>query len=191
MITIDKMKTLFIVILLILNAFLLIQNYQLKNSLSINQEYLMLHIEAIKNNKLKLPKIDIRNLNYMHVNLDSIINSNEYSLLVIFSPSDCGNCLEQEQILWQDLAELQNVELLGISHHKYLNELKEYVYNENINFDVFQENDGKLIEWLHPLTSPLKILVDRNRNIVFVDNIRLSTSSRRRLLKIITLLNKY
>ena len=67
-----------IVILLIFNVILLIQIYNLKNALSINQEYLMLRNAVIKHDKVKLPDIDLFTLNNSKANLDSIIKCKKY-----------------------------------------------------------------------------------------------------------------
>jgi len=116
-----------------------------------------------------------------------IFNSNDlrnyaYSLLIFFSPGDCASCLVEKD-LWNRIYKENKVKIVGIARHTDLRELKDWVKNSEIFFQVLFDENSRLMESLGIKQTPVKILIDRHGKVLLVDRVRITQYQQEMFLK--------
>ncbi|MDP2209911.1 MAG: redoxin domain-containing protein [Bacteroidota bacterium] len=171
-----------IIILVLLNATLLYQNYQLKKDKKDNIK----EVVITKGSKLKYFSLkDIDGRNYTSEN---IISENDYTLFILFSLYDCPSCL-MEKIVWEEIHKMNKVKVMGIVSHDDEIELKSWIENSNLSFTTLHDKNEKVTEFIkkqHNINvTPLKILVARSGEIVLINASQQDPNRHRELISII------
>jgi len=116
--------------------------------------------------------------------LNTILSQKSHTLFVFFSPSDCGACLF-ERILWQDIYNKGIVNVVGISSHN-IRESKKWVNQTKLSIPILYDENGKLRKLLGIKRTPIKILIDQQRNILIADDsVRLYKNTRKDFLNLL------
>lgn len=169
-----------IIILVILNATLLYQNYQLKKGKSIEK------VAITKSGKLKYFSLqDIEGRNFTS---EKIISENDYTLFIYFDLTDCPSCIMEKNV-WEEIHKINKVRVIGIVSHDDETELKSWIENSNLSFTILHDKNGKVVEYFkkkHNINAtPLKILVDRSGEIRMIHTSQPDPNRHRELISII------
>lgn len=93
-----------------------------------------------------------------------------FKVLIIFDVNDCSSCL-LEYTLWKKIHEKfsnKHVLVLGISHTKDIEDLLFFIEQRQINFTVLHDPAESVRKSLGKIPSPLRILLDKNNEILEV-----------------------
>ncbi|MDI6786448.1 MAG: redoxin domain-containing protein [bacterium] len=168
-----------IIILLILNAALLYQNYQLKKDYT---------EEVVIKKGSKLKYFSLQDIDGKHYTSENIISENDYTLFILFSLSDCPSCLMEKNV-WEEIHKINKVRVIGIVSHNYEIELISWIENSNLSFTILHDKNGKVTEYFkkqHNINAtPLKIVVDRNGEIIVINTSQPDPNRHRELISII------
>ena len=115
----------------------------------------------------KFPEFEIKDLNGNVYSRDSCFAGGKPVLFVYFSPSDCGTCL-LERVLWQKISNSGIVKVFPITSHNR-KEVTQWVNQVNIGLPVLHDSDSNMAGLLNLSKTPVKILVDPQYNILFID----------------------
>jgi peroxiredoxin len=89
-------------------------------------------------------------------------------VLILFDINDCSSCL-LEYTLWKKMHEKfsdKNVLVLGISHTKSIEDLLYFLEERDINFTILHDPEGIVRKNLGIKDSPLRILVNKDNEIL-------------------------
>ena len=108
--------------------------------------------------------IDLNNRIFKYVHTDSV----SLTLFVFFSPLDCAACLQELKYLSKIYNKFnqKGVRIIGIANHPDKRELKHYVDRMKITFPVLYDERAMLTHRLKIPSTPFKILVDSEDNII-------------------------
>lgn len=134
------------------------------------------YISTMQDNAKHLNTQDISNSNLMLLRnekglLKEVIRSNSYSLLVLIDPTGCGSCLD-ENILWNKIQKDKLVNVMVIANHDNYLEVVEYINNSNIRVPVYIDSSYSSIKLFKPSTTPVKILVNSQGNVLLADYVQ-------------------
>ncbi len=176
--SIKNKGNLFIAFLVIANLVLL-SYYFSKN----NQPHHDDRLKYIDSGKLLKTLRNVK-LNYLSVSedFDDWLSSKRYKLLVIFSPMDCPGCLRSLNY-WNEIEKLSRHTVFGIVAYKHLNEIKLFLKNEKIKFDIGIDQSRKIFNYIHGEDSPMQIILDSDNNIIFKRKADGSSSSGKALIQ--------
>ena len=104
----------------------------------------------------------------LHQRLDKLAPA----MIVVFSPSDCPSCLD-EKWLWIEAAARCDINLIGIACSSDRDEFWKWLEITEVPFTVFLDTSYAVIDSLHPVITPMKLLVDRKGIPVWADPPRL------------------
>lgn len=147
-------------ILMLLNIYLLLQNLQLKNSITESKE-------AQATLPKHFPTFSLPELRALR----ETPGYAKLSLFVLFSPADCASCLG-EAGLWKKLYEQfsnQGFCVIGIVDHTSRQELNRFVKVLKLNFPFYLDKTGTIKQQLRLTFSPAKVLVDKDGSILKLD----------------------
>jgi hypothetical protein len=184
----SKNAILFLVIVLLIasNALLLYKNDQLKSGYSFNLELGARRENAKKLNNQTIPAAaGYRPIHPGGGSLVENIRKNDYSLVVLFEPSQCGSCLN-EKILWNAVHDQGILPVYGVTSLSDSKELSQFLKQSEVHIPIYQDSSAELGRWLKPAGVPVKLLVDKNLNIQWCDYVRETADDREdftRLLK--------
>lgn len=115
--------------------------------------------------------------NNLNNDLSAQIRSRKLTLLVLFEPTQCGSCLG-ETALWNQLYQAGQLQVLGVTADKDIAELKQYLIDSHTNIPVYSDSTASIGKWFMPERLPVKILVDKNLNVLLVDYVRETDETR-------------
>ncbi len=155
-----------IILLVILNATLLYQNYKLKNGDRISDD-----VEIKKGGKLLYFALkDVEGNVYTS---SSIVSENNYTLFILFTLTDCPSCLMEKNI-WEEIHKSKKVSVVGIVFHGDEIELKSWIINSNLSFTILVDKDKKVTELIKNKfnidATPSKLLVANNGDVIFIQS---------------------
>lgn len=94
----------------------------------------------------------------------------KYTQIVLFEPSSCGTCLN-ENVLWS-VIDKEYVPVIGIIRHSNPEEIRPYLQNAEIAISALHDRNSSLFSRFSSYRFPLKILVNEKGHIVMVDEVR-------------------
>lgn len=171
-----------LILIAIVNVIFLLLRYNKEKQNKLNSQ-----IETMEYNASALACRNIGNtvidsFGNNRVNIANALHKNNYLLLIIMDPSGCGSCLD-EKILWNRIQNRKIVRELVIATYNNKNELNNYLKNSKIEVPVIQDSTYSSIKILHPLATPVKLLLNKNGKIVLADYVRNTKQSRRLFLE--------
>lgn len=94
----------------------------------------------------------------------------ERNLFVFFSPFDCSNCLGESKY-WQMLYDrnLSNITVFGVVRNKDMNYLDRFRNSYYLTFPILIDADEVLFSKLSISQTPLKLVIDKSKSILKVD----------------------
>jgi len=157
-----------ILLLLIISNLSLIHKVvsQSKKIDSLNFESMLNSIE-VDHVDNKFPEFEMKDLNGNIYSRDSCFSEGKPVMFVYFSPSDCGTCL-LERVLWQKISNSGIVNVFTITSHNR-KEVTQWVNQVDIGLPVLYDSGSKIATSLNLKTTPVKILVDNQYNVLFID----------------------
>lgn len=156
-----------IIIVLIINNFLISYKYHLlKKQNNYYSTHNLISVEY-------LPEFSLYDLKGVKYTLENITKRNNFTLFIFFSPTDCISCLAEKK-LWKLISETGQVGLIGIGNHIDKRELTDWIKNNEIYFPVLFDQNGEFTKKCGIYKTPLKILINQNRKILFIDSVRIS-----------------
>lgn len=160
-------------LLIVLNLLLVYQNFSLKRAL-IKQDSPSAHRES------HIPDLTLFSLNGEEVNLREIVTGEQSkpTLLVFFSPTDCGACLS-ERTIWEKVAQENMAKVLAIASHPDLGELKTWLKSADFSLPVLFDSTESAIEKLGIVATPLKVLTAPSGRVIWTDPARLTPEEKR------------
>jgi hypothetical protein len=115
-------------------------------------------------------------------NLSLQLNKSKYSLIVLFEPNQCGACLDEKK-LWNEISESGLVPVYGITYLKDKKELNKYLKDSKTEIPVYQDTLALIGKHLLPQGVPVKLLVNKNHEIIFADYVRSTEKERKKFVK--------
>jgi hypothetical protein len=162
-----------------------------------NRQHILVQINADRNRLYDLNKIRIpENLKLvpnspgLDSNLTKQLSKSEYSLIVLFEPTQCGACLD-EKYLWNDIQKSGIVPVYAITYLKDKQELKKYLADSKTEVPVYQDTLALIGRSILPQGVPAKLLVNRKHQVVFVDYIRRTEPERKQFMQMIESYKNY
>lgn len=149
-----------------MNILLLIQNNAMKNAF--NSLNTLSFLKSTDLSRKKLPFFaltDLKGKAFTSQKLDS-----ELALLILFSPADCAVCL-QEARKWQQIQQhfpIEKLKIIGIADNTTQSELQRFAHAMGLTFPILLDKKSYLKNELNIKESPVKILVDRKNEIIFI-----------------------
>jgi len=186
-------SNLMIGVLLLLNATLLLKFFESRNEkkLAIELNAARDRVYKSANNKIPYNKILIPFTPSLDSNLSKQIEKSDFSILVLFEPNQCGACLE-EKILWNKLNDDKVLPVYAITYLKNKKELSQYLDDSKTTIPVYQDTLASIGKWVMPEGVPVKLLVNKNHEIILVDYVRRTASERDDFVKMLKFyLNTY
>lgn len=110
-------------------------------------------------------------------NLIAKLKNSDYSIIVLFEPNQCGSCLN-EKILWNSISDKKIVPIYGVTYLNDTTELNQFLKQSDIHIPVYQDTSAVIGKWLLPNGVPVKLMVDKNLNIIWADYVRDSPEKR-------------
>lgn len=180
------LNTIIILLLVILNGTLLFkylqsrgnQTYTYQINEARNQIYSLRSISIPKNLKL-LP-----NKTGLDSNFSSQLQKSEYSLIILFEPTQCGACLE-EKILWNEIDKSGLVPVYAVTYLKDRQELSKYLVDSKTEIPVYQDTLALIGKQLLPLGVPVKLFVNKKHEVIFADYVRKTKVEREQFIRLI------
>ena len=160
-------------LLIVLNMLLVYQNISLKRA-SVKQDSPSAPQERY------IPDLTLFNLKGEEVNLREIVirEQSKPTLLVFFSPTDCGACLS-ERTIWEKVAQENMAKVLTVASHPDLGELKTWLESADFRLPVLFDSTESAIEKLGIAATPLKVLTAPSGRVIWTDPARLTPEEQR------------
>jgi hypothetical protein len=181
-----SLNTLIIALLAILSGTLLFKYLPARN----NQTY-SYQINEARNRIYSLSNTKIpQNLNLMpnksglDSNLTSQLQKSEYSLIILFEPTQCGACLD-EKVLWNEIDKSGIIPVYAVTYLKDKQELNKYLTDSKTEIPVYQDTLASIGKYLLPQGVPVKLLVNKKHEIIFADYVRKTEAEREQFIKMI------
>lgn len=155
--------SIFLILFILLGSLLIYQNYRLRKDLYYSKKIL----EFSKN-----PYIDLMRLEQI-INNHIVKNNREdemkWSLVIIFSPEACPYCLEEIDY-WLDFSEKKdNLECWGLVDHPHKELVLSFIESMEWKFTNLCIEDSRLGENFNLGKFPIKVLLDENNRIFYVE----------------------
>jgi hypothetical protein len=156
-----------VAVLVILNGVLLVRTQHIKSEAVDDSPNIAEYI-----NKTKLPNISILDRNGRLVKIYDLIKGKPQTMFIFFNPSDCPSCLE-EKFLWGQIAERGLVRAIGLASNASSQEFWSWAEQERFPIEIYLDTSFALADSLQFRATPLKLLVDENGKIYWVDPLRI------------------
>lgn len=174
----NKIKKNYIKIILILMVILIIisnfQNYNLRKQLSYYQSKYKIQYENILK-KYIFPKLK---------------DSNQYDLIIIFSPEDCPFCLEEITFLNNLTKRKSNIKTWGLVDHPYPELVKKFLKSIHWDFSCTFINNNSCCNNFGLNETPIKILL-KDKQIIFIEEALSNWKKEGKIKSYILSLNNY
>lgn len=143
-----------IIILCLLFFFLL--NKNLQEDIIMNKNYILTNID---------------------INVDSLFNRFDYTMVVLFSEKDCGSCLEilnpVNEIYNNHNQNKMNLKVFGLfQNNSKNNKMRNFINELYLNFPIYEIKDKKIFK---KLQTPVVLLFDKKGSLKYI---RTSTTSK-------------
>ena len=92
-----------------------------------------------------------------------------YVLFIFFSPYDCGECL-LESNYWEEIHKdytNNSFKVFAIANAPRKREISLFVKRRKLTFPILYDKDNKIKKFLKIARTPIKILINKNRKIIF------------------------
>ena len=133
--------------------------------------YLLLHGDQ------QLPDITVTDRAGMPVRLRLLVSEGKQALVVLLTPSDCGSCLT-ESALWHQVGHRTGLPVYVIATSPAADEFWTWADQTDLPPAVFLDTTFVLLDRLEPVDTPLKLLVNTEGAVRWVDPPRLSAAER-------------
>jgi len=103
------------------------------------------------------------------VNLDKLKPCEKARVVIIFTPDDCGICLDEISFINEILNNKNEIKFQGIVPCQYPALAKKFADAKNWKFDIFYTQNEDIIVQLANLKKPIKVLMNRNDKIIYME----------------------
>ena len=155
-----------IAMLVVLNLLLLYQNVTLKTRSETHSARLTPVGEYV--NQAILPDLPVQDEEGISHTLRRLVETEPFTLLVFFSPSDCPTCFAEAE-LWQEVREKRDVAVYGIGTSPNGKEFWQWVKHSGITIDVYLDTTFSVDGMMQFTTTPLKVLSNSEGVILWAD----------------------
>ena len=165
--------------LIALNAVVAVKFIQSQKSLGYSLQINQARNRIYTLNNMKIPenlKL-LPNNKELDSNFSSQISKSDYSLVILFEPTQCGACLE-EKILWNDIYKSGTMPVYAVTYLKDKQELNKYLSDSKTEIPVYQDTSAVIGRHLLPEGVPVKLIVNKKHEVIFVDYVRRTEKER-------------
>lgn len=162
-----------IMLLVVLNASLMYQNWRLKTTTEIHivepSEYV---------GELTIPDLRVADTAGRSVSLAELAAGQPNCFFVFYSPSDCPSCFN-EKTFWTEIAERTEIPVIGVASNASSTELWAWNRNNQIPIVTYVDTTFAVHDSMRFKVMPLKLLVNSYGKILWADPARIEPKEQR------------